>query len=158
MHARLWRDLLREESVISLVTGVGAKGQVGEAVAAALAARGDTVLIVSRSAKDASARAAELGPNVRGFDCDLADPTSVAKLVDLVRRESGDKLDTLVNLAGGFGASGPLASSDPAQVSKQLEINYTTAYVTTRAFLPLIAAARGSIVFFASESVLEGAR
>ena len=116
------------------------------------------MLIVARSPDEASARAAELGANVRGFSCDLSDPASVVTLGESVRREVGDRLDALVNLAGGFGVSGPLASSDPAQLRRQLDINYTTAYLTTRTFLPLVAAARGSIVFFASESVLEGAR
>ena len=144
--------------MISLVTGVGAKGQVGEAVAAALQARGDTVVIVSRSADEVSARAAELGGNVRGFPCDLSDPSSVDKLASAVRREYGEKLDALVNLAGGFGSSGPLASSDPAATRKQIEINFTTAYLATRAFLPMVVAASGSIVFFASESVIEGSK
>lgn len=144
--------------MISLVTGVGAKGQVGEAVAAALAARGDTVIIVSRSADEVSARAAELGGTVRGFPCDLSDPSSVETLAAMVRREFGEKLDALVNLAGGFASSGPLASSDPAAARKQMDINFTTAYLTTRAFLPMVAAARGSIVFFASEAVIEGSK
>lgn len=147
--------------MISLVTGVGAKGQVGEAVAAALAARGDTVIIVSRSPADVQARAGELsgtGAAVRGYPCDLSDAADVERLAATVRRDFGETLDALVNLAGGFASSGPLAQSDPAVVRRQLEINYMTAYLTTRAFLPMVVAARGSIVFFASESVLEGSK
>jgi NAD(P)-dependent dehydrogenase (short-subunit alcohol dehydrogenase family) len=144
--------------MISLVTGVGAKGQVGEAVAAALATRGDTVVIVARSDAEVQARAGELGGNVRGFACDLSDAAAVDKLAAAVRRELGDRLDALVNLAGGFASSGPLATSDPTAFRKQLDINFTTAYQTTRAFLPMISAAGGSIVFFASESVLEGSK
>jgi NAD(P)-dependent dehydrogenase (short-subunit alcohol dehydrogenase family) len=41
---------------------------------------------------------------------------------------------------------------------RQLRINLETAYLTTRAFLPFVKAARGSIVFFASEAVLDGSR
>jgi NAD(P)-dependent dehydrogenase (short-subunit alcohol dehydrogenase family) len=146
--------------VISLVTGVGAKGQVGEAVAAALARRGDTVAIVSRSQDEVAARVAELGAfgKARGYACDLADPAAVEKLAASVRRDLGEKLDALVNLAGGFGMSGPVAASDPAAFRKQLDINLVTAYLATRALMPMVAAARGSIVYFASESVLEGAR
>jgi NAD(P)-dependent dehydrogenase (short-subunit alcohol dehydrogenase family) len=54
--------------------------------------------------------------------------------------------------------SGPLAESDPREFDRMMRINLTTAYLTTRAFFPMLARARGSIVFFASESVLEGAR
>jgi NAD(P)-dependent dehydrogenase (short-subunit alcohol dehydrogenase family) len=75
-----------------------------------------------------------------------------------VAAEHGECVDALVNLAGGFAMSGPVAASDPLVLERMLRINLTTAYLTTRAFLPMLARARGSIVYFASESVLEGAR
>lgn len=147
--------------MLSLITGVGSKGQVGEAVAAALAGRGDTVLLVSRSEDEVRARAAELvesGGSAHGYGCDLSDARAVDGLAARIRSEHGERLDALVNLAGGFGLSGPLAESDPAVVDRQLQINFMTAYLTTRAFFPLVRGARGSVVFFASEAVLEGAR
>lgn len=147
--------------MLSLITGVGSKGQVGEAVAAALAARGDTILLVSRSEDEVRARAAELvasGASAHGYGCDLSDAAAVEALALRIRSERGDKLDALVNLAGGFAMSGSLGESDPAVVARQLQINFTTAYLATRAFFPLVRAARGSIVFFASEVVLEGSR
>jgi NAD(P)-dependent dehydrogenase (short-subunit alcohol dehydrogenase family) len=147
--------------VRSLITGVGSKGQVGEAVAAALAKRGDTVLLVSRTESEVQARARELkarGLDAIGYGCDLADARAVASLAERVTKEHGDELDALVNLAGGFGLSGPLAQSDPSAFDRQLKINLETAYLTTRAFYPAVQHARGSIVFFASEAVLEGAR
>lgn len=147
--------------MISLVTGVGAKGQVGEAVAAALATRGDRVLVVGRDARDATARASELtarGFSAMGYGCDLADSRAVDALVAQVRRDHGSRLDALVNLAGGFALSGPLSDSDAALLEKMLQINLATAFFTTRSFLPLVREARGSIVYFASEAVLEGAR
>ena len=147
--------------MLSLITGVGSKGQVGETVAAMLANRGDTVLLVSRADADVSARTAELvraGRSAHGYACDLSDVRAVDRLAERVRSEHGDRLDALVNLAGGFGMSGPIAESDPAVFDRQLQINLTTAYLSTRAFLPFVRAARGAVVFFASESALEGAR
>lgn len=147
--------------MISLITGVGARGQVGEAVAAALARRGDRVLLVSRDADEVAGRARELsvgGFNAHAYACDLADADQVGDLARRVEDEHGDRLDALVNLAGGFGSSGPLAGSDPRTVARLVAINFTTAYLTTRAFLPLVANAKGSIVFFASETVLDGTR
>jgi NAD(P)-dependent dehydrogenase (short-subunit alcohol dehydrogenase family) len=147
--------------MISLITGVGAKGQVGEAVAAGLAARGDAVILVSRDRDEVMARARELvgaGYRATGYACDLADADEVNALAERVAADHGDRLDALVNLAGGWGMSGPLADSDPAVFNRMLRINLTTAYLTTRAFLPLLARAQGAVVFFASESVLEGAR
>src|SRR2546423_12189663 len=118
---------------LSLITGVGAKGQVGETVAAALAQRGDTVIVVSRAQAEVAERAAELsgaGAQAHGYACDLSDPDAVAKLAARVRAEHGARLDALVNLAGGFGASGRLAESDPSSFEHQLRINLTTAYLT----------------------------
>lgn len=147
--------------MISVITGVGARGQVGEAVAAALAARGDTVLLVSRGADEVAARAAELagaGHRAFGYPCDLANVDDVHGLAQRIAIDHGDRLDALVNLAGGWGASGPLADSDPREFDRLMQINLTTAYLATRAFLPMLARARGCVVFFASESVLEGSR
>jgi NAD(P)-dependent dehydrogenase (short-subunit alcohol dehydrogenase family) len=144
-----------------LITGVGSKGQVGETVAAALATRGDTVLLVSRVEAEVGARAAALvavGRRAYGYGCDLSDARAVDRLAARLRSEHGDRLDALVNLAGGFGVSGPLAESDPAAFDHQLKINLTTAYLSTRAFLPMLRPARGAVVFFASEAALEGAR
>jgi NAD(P)-dependent dehydrogenase (short-subunit alcohol dehydrogenase family) len=147
--------------MLSLVTGVGARGQVGEAVAAGLAARGDTLIVVSRDAGEVQDRARELSTGGReafGYACDLADPAAVDALASHVRSRHGDRLDALVNLAGGWASSGPLADSDPMLFDRMLRINLHTAYLATRAFLPLLANARGSVVFFASEIVLDGTR
>lgn len=140
--------------MLSLVTGVGAKGQVGEAVASALVRRGDTVVIVARS--DVSALASELGAT--SFACDLADPNAVNELAMKVRDRFGDQLDALVNVAGGFGLSGPLAESTYDSFERQMTINLRTAFETTRAFLPMVEAAKGSVVYFASEAALDGSR
>jgi NAD(P)-dependent dehydrogenase (short-subunit alcohol dehydrogenase family) len=146
--------------MIALITGVGAKGQVGEAVAEAFLRRGDTVIIVSRSPDEAAERTRELSAlgSIHGYPCDLAKPNEVARLADQVRTEHGDKVDALVNLAGGFGSSGPLAESDPSALTRLFDINLKTAYLATRAFLPMVKAAQGSIVYFASEAVLEGSQ
>lgn len=144
--------------MISLITGVGAKGQVGEAVAGALAMRGDRVLLVGRE-REVEKRAAELranGLHAHAYVTDLADPEAVEQLAQRVRADHGDQLNAVVNLAGGFGLSGPIAESDVAGFERQLRINLTTAYLTTRAFLPLARDGHASIVFFASEAVLEG--
>lgn len=154
MHAR-------HSGSLSLVTGVGARGQVGEAVAAALAARGDTVILVSREQGEVDDRASDLaaaGHRAFGYGCDLSDPLQVDALAARVRAEHGERLDALVNLAGGWAASGPIATSDPAQFDRMMRINLMTAYLSTRAFFPMLVAAKGSIVFFASETVIEGTK
>lgn len=140
-----------------LVTGVGRAGQVAPAVAAAFAGAGASVLLVGHDAAQAEDRARELrerGHAASAFGCDLADAAAVEALAVRIAREHGSAVHALVNAAGGFGLTGPVAESDPASFHRQIEINLTTAYLTTRAFLPAIRAASGTIVFFASEAAL----
>jgi NAD(P)-dependent dehydrogenase (short-subunit alcohol dehydrogenase family) len=144
-----------------LITGVGREGQVGEVVAAAFAERGARVFLVDRQESEARARAEALiakGQRAASLAADLTDPAAVAALAERVRDATGGRLHALVHLAGGFGASGPVAESDPALWERMFAINATTAYLTARAFLPLLRTGAGSIVFFASEAVLPGGR
>jgi NAD(P)-dependent dehydrogenase (short-subunit alcohol dehydrogenase family) len=146
--------------LLTLITGVGAKGQVGEAVAAALARRGDHLVLVARTDAEARERADDLiagGFPAAGYACDLAEPDRVLSLAAEVRKIHGAPLDNVVHLAGGFALTGSIAESDPAQVERMLRINYLTAFNVARAFLPAVRQASGSFVFFASENVLEGA-
>jgi 3-oxoacyl-[acyl-carrier protein] reductase len=143
-----------------LLTGVGAEGQVGEVVAQAFANLGAAVALVDRTATSVEARAADIvarGHDARGYACDLTDPAAVDALVERVRADYGDSLHGLVHMAGGFAMSGPVADSSVDVWQRQIAINLTTAYLTTRAFIPLLRAARGAIVLFASEAAMPGA-
>ncbi len=142
-----------------LITGVGRAGQVGEAVARAFGAEGARLLVVDLSLDDANARATDLraaGAEVHAFACDLSDATQLTRLATEAGAVIGGRLDALVCLAGGFAMTGPVAESDPAAWQKQFTINLTTAYLTTRAFLPAVRAARGAIVYFAAAAALPG--
>ena len=148
------------EQGVVVLTGIGKPGQTGEVVARALIAGGARLAVVSRSASEAEARAAAVrsdGSDVRGFPCDLSKEDEVAALARMVSDAFGDRVDALVNMAGGFGMSGPVAESDFGVWQHQLSINLTTAYLATRAFLPALRRARGSIVYFASAAALPGA-
>jgi NAD(P)-dependent dehydrogenase (short-subunit alcohol dehydrogenase family) len=142
-----------------LLTGVGAEGQVGEVVASAFAKLGASLILVDRRGEKAEARAADLvrdGGRARGYGCDLTSAQAVAELAAAVRREHGDALHALVHMAGGFAMSGPVAESAIEVWDRQLAINLKTAYVTARAFLPMLRRGGGSIVFFASPAALPG--
>src|SRR5262249_35186148 len=52
--------------------------------------------------------------------------------------------------------SGPVAESAVDVWNRQIAINLTTAFLTTRAFLPAIRLARGAIVLFSSQAALPG--
>lgn len=144
-----------------VLTGVGREGQVGEAVASAFAELGARVFLVDRQETEARARAEALvkeGRRAAGLGVDLTDEASVAALAERVRDATGGRVHALVHLAGGFTSSGPVAESDAALWSRLFTLNTTTAYLTARAFLPLLRTAKGSIVFFASEAILPGGR
>lgn len=144
-----------------LITGIGRSGQVGEAVARALARGAATLILVDRNAQQAQDRATAVngsGGHAVGYGCDLADAAAVGDLAERIRRDHGDSLRAVVHVAGGFALSGPVAESDDEVWHRMIAINLTTAYLVTRAFLPMVRAAKGSLVYFASEAVLPGGK
>jgi 3-oxoacyl-[acyl-carrier protein] reductase len=141
------------------VTGVGADGQVGQVVARAFAEQGASLVLVDRSADHVDARVNELtrdGLLAAGYPCDLTDGAAVNTLVGRIREKHGDAIDAFVHMAGGFAMSGSVAESTDEVWNRQIAINLTTAFITARAFLPMVRAGKGAIVFFASEAVLPG--
>lgn len=144
-----------------VLTGVGREGQVGEVVARAFADRGARVFLVDRMDEQVRARSDALlaaGLRSAALSADLSDAAAVDALAARVRDATSGRVHALVHLAGGFAASGPVAESDPAEWTRQFTINLTTAYLTARAFLPLLRATKGAMVFFGSEAALPGAR
>ena len=153
------RDSPVDSGSTVVLTGVGAKGQVGEVVSRAFAELGASLVLVDRTTTNVDERAAELtanGHSARGYPCDLTDADAVAMLVDEVRRNHGDRIRALVHMAGGFAMSGPVAESSLDVWQRQIAINLTTAYLTTRAFLPMLRSGNGSIVLFASDAAIPG--
>lgn len=152
---------MRFDDRVIVLTGVAREGQVGEAVARAFAERGAIVVLLDRDAEQLSARAAELvagGHRAFAFPCDLTDADAVEAVARKVGSAHGGRVDALVNAAGGFAMSGPLAESDVAGWHRMIAINLTTAFLATRSFLPLVRAGRGSVIYFASEAALPGGR
>jgi len=144
-----------------VLTGVGREGQVGEAVALAFAERGARVFLVDHTEANVRARAEALvarGLRAASLAADLTDAAAATALAERVRDATAGRLHAVVHLAGGFAKSGPVSESDPTVWARQLAMNATTAYLTTRAFLPQLRGVKGSLVFFASEAVLPGAR
>lgn len=130
------------------------------AIARAFALDGARVAVIARAPADASARASEMrteGLDVHPYACDLADAAAVAAVAARISGDAG-RVDVLVNAAGGFALTGPVAESDPAAFQGQLTIGLLTAYAATRAFLPALRQSRGCVLFVASASALPGAR
>jgi NAD(P)-dependent dehydrogenase (short-subunit alcohol dehydrogenase family) len=133
---------------VVVVTGVGGRGQVGFAVARAFVEQGAQVAVTGRT-ETVEAHARELGDGVLPVVADLADPEGPRRVVEAVRDRWG-RLDVLVNVAGGLRATGPLADTTAEAWQREHDANVRTAFLMSRAALPLLRDAGGSIVNFAA--------
>lgn len=140
-----------------VITGVGRPGQAGEVVAQVFAAAGAHVHLLDRD-PGIIERAADIGPAATSFQVDLTDVDAVQQVAATVSAASGGRLAAVLNLAGGFAMSGPLPASDPVIWHKMVAINLTTAFVVTRAFLPLVRAGGGTVLFVGSQAALPGGK
>jgi NAD(P)-dependent dehydrogenase (short-subunit alcohol dehydrogenase family) len=136
----------RFDGQVAVVTG--ATGGLGPAVVEAFRERGATVFATTRAEA-----AAEAGGVVQ-VRVDLTSEVDVLALADRVRAEAG-RCDALLCCAGGF-APGRPSDSSLENWHRQLELNATTAFLSVRAFLPLmLEAGRGAIVLVSSRSAVE---
>jgi NAD(P)-dependent dehydrogenase (short-subunit alcohol dehydrogenase family) len=144
----------------AVLTGVGRRGQVGETVAAAFAARGAHLVLIDRDSDGVQERAADVARQasaVHPFSCDLTNPGETGAVAAKVAAIAPSGVSAVVHMAGGYVDGAPVADTDPASWHKLFAINLTTAFVATRAFLPLVRQARGAMVYFASAAALPGA-
>jgi NAD(P)-dependent dehydrogenase (short-subunit alcohol dehydrogenase family) len=129
---------------VALVTGSAAG--IGEATVRRLAADGMTVVVHSRTSRDAGeALAAELGGTY--LQADLENESEAAELVPRVLAEHG-RLDVLVNNAG---ISWPVPHADldgltAADWRRLLDVNLIAPWLLCTAALPALRSSRGSIV------------
>lgn len=150
-------DELRGAVVV--ITGAGRRGQAGEVVASTFANAGATLVLVDRDVNTASERASDLAgrTTAHAFGCDLSDPAAVGDLSENVSRLAPGGVAAVVHMAGGYVEGTSVGTTEPATWHKLITINLTTAFVATRAFLPLVRRARGAMVYFASTAALPGA-
>jgi NAD(P)-dependent dehydrogenase (short-subunit alcohol dehydrogenase family) len=140
------------EGKVAIVTGVSGDGQVGQAVAKALAENGAKLAICSRSQDKIEARAKELrelGASVLALAGSLTEEDEVKRLIDGAAKEFG-RIDILVNLAGGLTRYKPAIEFTLGDWRAEVDNNLLSAFLTSRAaFKHLQAAGDGVIVNFA---------
>ena len=119
----------------------GASSGIGAATARRLAAEGYHVFCAARRADRVEALAKEIdGTAVR---CDFTSVDQVAALKDLV----GERLDVLVNNAGGAFGADPVATAKADDWRAMYEVNVIGLMQVTQALLPaLVASGAGVIV------------
>lgn len=131
------------------VVVTGASSGIGRACALRLARRGFDVFAGVRSAADADALAAEGLACLTPVTIDVTDAATIAAAARDVSERGGGRLAGLVNNAG-IAVAGPLEFIPIDDVRSQLEVNVTGQLAVTQAFMPLLRAARGRIVFMSS--------
>ncbi|MGD7788628.1 SDR family NAD(P)-dependent oxidoreductase [Propionibacteriaceae bacterium Y1700] len=136
---------------IAVVTG--ASSGIGAATARRLAADGFTVVLAARRADRITALADELGGTA--VTCDVTSAEDVATLAAAV----GPRVDVLINNAGGALGQEPLAEADFDAWQTMYASNVLGAAAVTKALLPAVREAEGSILFVtstAAETSYEG--
>lgn len=125
---------------VHLITGAGSG--IGAAVASALHARGDELVLLART----QPRAHELLQQYDGARvvvADLSDPGHLEHA--LADANLPPRLDSVLHIAGVVDLS-PVADLPYAQIRSQLDVNLVAPMVLTRACLPALRAARGLVL------------
>jgi len=114
----------------------GASQNIGEALATELAARGHHLILTARREEVLAALAAKLteryGVTVEVRAADLADPDDRAKLCD----ELSTRNVSILCANAGTATFGPVASLDPADEKKQVQLNVLGVHDLVLAVLP----------------------
>ena len=127
------------DSRTAVVTG--ASSGIGAATARRLAAEGYLVYCAARRVDRREALASEIGG--KALACDVTDPADAARVADAV----GERLDLLVNNAGGAIGLSTADQSDPDHWRQMFELNLIGTLHMTQALLPrLLASGAGTII------------
>jgi mycolic acid reductase len=129
----------------------GASQNIGEALATELAARGHHLILTARREEVLAALAAKLteryGVTVEVRASDLADPDDRAKLCD----ELATRNVSILCANAGTATFGPVATLDPADEKKQVQLNVLGVHDLVLAVLPgMVARRSGGILISGS--------
>lgn len=142
---------------VAIVTGGGR--DIGRAVSLRLAREGAKVVLnYHNDTTSAEATAEEIrksGGEVLICRADVASAEGVETLVATARSAYGDRIDVLVNLAGGMVARKPLDDMDEAFFDTVIGLNLKSAYLMTRAVRPFMGSG-GAIINFSSQAGRDG--
>ena len=140
-----------------VVVVTGASQGIGRAVAEAFAAEPEARLALVSRNEERLAQVAEAcrarGAEADVFACDVTDDAAVARTAAAVTQRWGAP-DVLVNSAGAF-EPGPLETISAEQFRRQLDVNLTSAFTVTQAFLgPMRGRGRGHVFYLGSVASL----
>jgi NAD(P)-dependent dehydrogenase (short-subunit alcohol dehydrogenase family) len=131
---------------VVLITGA-ARG-IGAEAARQLYAKGAQVSLVGIEPELLEQRTTELGPRAAWFEADVTDVDALHRAVDATVERFGG-IDVLIANAG-IAPIGTVATIDPADFERTIEINLLGVWRTVRAALPHVTERRGYILPIAS--------
>lgn len=130
-----------------LITG-GGRG-IGADAGRRLVERGARVALVDRDRDAVERQAAELGDRAAGLVADVTDPAALDDAVAATLERFG-AIDVVIANAGISGAPAPVATIEPEEFERVIEINLLGVWRTVRAALPHVVARRGYVLPIAS--------
>lgn len=125
-----------------LITGCS-DGGIGSALAVAFQARGFKVYATTRSVN--KMRLLDKIENIVLLSMEVTSASSIASAVDTVKSATDGRLDYLINNAG-VSHTLLVLDTDIDEAKKVFEVNFWGTLAVTRAFAPLVIAAKGCIV------------
>ncbi|MCA0025817.1 MULTISPECIES: SDR family oxidoreductase [unclassified Mesorhizobium] len=146
------KDIFGLEGQHALVTGGGSG--LGLAIATCFVEAGAKVTIVGTNAAKLAAACETLGPSATSHVFDVTDTAGATGFASEVEKKSG-RVSILVNNAGNT-VKKPLGEMSVEAFNSVLNVHVGGAFALSRAFLPQVTEARGSILFTASMSSFLG--
>lgn len=129
---------MRFENKVAIVTGGGR--DIGKAISERLAREGATVVVNYRSDEAAAQATADAitaaGGTALLHRADVTNADEVAAMVAATVARFGERIDFLVNCAGGMIARKTLADMDADFFDHVMALNFRSAFLVTKAVLP----------------------
>lgn len=142
---------------VAIVTG-GAR-DIGRAVSVKLAIEGAKVVVNYFNNKEEADETLRLinqaGGTAIAVQGDMTKAEDVKRLVDEARKAFGDKIDILVNIAGGIMGRKKITEQDEAWYDALMNVNFKTVWFCTREVVPYMESG-ASIVNFSSLAARDG--
>ena len=139
----------------AIITGAASARGIGKATARLFADHGARIAVVDLAAADPQATAADIGPEHRGYACDVRDKAACEETTRRILGDFGD-VDVLVNNAA-VSRPNRIMEIAPADYDEVMDVNLRGTLYMSQSLIPRFRDRRaGVIVCLASVAALRG--